>query len=102
LQELPHVQELWNTYQGRDDFELLVIGREETTETVTEFRKQHGYSFPIAADPDRAVYDLFATEFIPRTYLIGPDGIVCFAAIGFDEAEFATLRRELDKRLTSR
>jgi peroxiredoxin len=101
LMELPHVQKMWDEYKGREDFVLLVVGREETAESVAAFRKQHGYSFPMAADPQRAVYARFAKEFIPRTYVISPEGKICFAACGYDEQEFAELQEELAKRLSA-
>ncbi|MCA9030528.1 MAG: TlpA family protein disulfide reductase [Planctomycetaceae bacterium] len=54
--ELPHVEQIWAARKDDENFKLLVIGREETTESVQEYRKSKGFSFPIAADPDRAVY----------------------------------------------
>lgn len=99
LQELPHVQALWDARRGRDDFALLVVGREETDASVAAFRAEHGYSFPIAADPDRSAYSLYAKELIPRTYLIGRDGAIRFASVGFSAEEFEELERELEKQL---
>jgi peroxiredoxin len=98
-QELPHLQELWNEHGGRDDFTLLVVGREETDESVREYMREHGYSFPAAADPERAVYSLFAEESIPRTYLIARDGTIGYAAVGFEEADAGKLRNELARQL---
>jgi peroxiredoxin len=102
LQELPHIQEIWERNQHRDDFVLLVVGREETTESVMAFRQEHGYSFPIACDPERTVFGLFAKQFIPRTYLIGPDGKIIFATTGFDDEEFEALKSELAKQLNAK
>ncbi len=100
LKELPHLQEIWEEHQANENFTLMVIGgREETNETVTAFRSEHGYTFPMAADPERAVYSLFAKNLIPRTYLIGPDGKVCFVTTGFYEDELADLKAEVAKQL---
>ena len=102
LQELPHLQELWNEHKHRTDFALIVIGREETDEQVKAFKKKRGFSFPMAADPEGAVFSLFAKELIPRTYIISRDGKVCWSITGFageeSVAEIKTaLRRELSK-----
>jgi len=101
LLELPHLQELWDDNRDHGDFALMVIGREETNESVTEFQEKHGYTFPMASDPERASYALFAAELIPRTYLVSRDGKICFASGGFHEKDMARLQKELAKQLRS-
>ncbi len=101
LKELPHVQKLWDDNRDNGDFALIVIGREETNESVIAFQSKHGYSFPMASDPERSVYSLYATEFIPRTYLVSPDGRIRFAFTGFDEDDMTQLQSELAKQLRS-
>jgi peroxiredoxin len=99
IMELPHLQETWDTYRGRTDFALLAVDREETSETVTAFKKKQGYTFPIAADPKRSAYSQYAKERIPRTYRISRDGMVRFVCTGFNEERFDELKRELAKEL---
>jgi len=99
LDELPHVQEIWDAYRERTDFTMLVIGREETDQAVTAFKMKQGYSFPVGADPNRAVYSLFAKELIPRLYLISRDGTVCFAEMGYHVERLDELQQELAKQL---
>jgi peroxiredoxin len=99
LMELPHVEALWQQYQGRKNFALLVVGREETPQSVAAFKAEHRFTFPMAADPQRGVYGLFAKEFIPRTYLISPEGTIRFACTGYDEQEFAELKEEIAGQL---
>jgi len=101
LQELPHVQKVWDENRNQGDFALIVIGREETDESVAEFRSRHGYTFPMASDPQRSVYSLYAEELIPRTYLVSPDGKICFASTGFREQDLAGLERELAQQRRS-
>lgn len=101
LQELPHIQELWRQYGSRADFALLVIGREESDESVRAFMEKHGYTFPVAADPERSVYSRFAEELIPRTYLVARDGKIHYATTGFNEGELQRLKAELAKQLRS-
>jgi len=99
LKELPHIQAIWQTHKDRDDFALLVIGREESDATARDFRAANGYSFPVASDPDRTVYSLFAKELIPRTFVIAKDGTISFSSTGFVEEDIAALRTELTTRL---
>jgi peroxiredoxin len=90
----------WSS-RDRPDFQLLVIGREETDNSVRAFRSEEGFSFPMAADPDRAVFSLFATESIPRTVIIGRDGTVAYSQVGFIEADLAALEAALEEQLTA-
>jgi peroxiredoxin len=99
IKELPYVEEIWKTNRHSDKFSLLVIGREETNESVTAFRRQHGFSFPMAADPQCSAYLLYAKKYIPRTFLISGDGKICFASTGFSDADVAALKQELARQL---
>ncbi|WP_397570353.1 TlpA family protein disulfide reductase [Schlesneria sp. T3-172] len=101
LLELPHVQEIWDKHHNNSQFALIVIGREEATEIVSEFRLKQGYTFQMAPDPERIAYSLYASELIPRTYLIGADGKICFSSAGFDEEELAALKSEVARQLRS-
>ena len=99
--ELPYLQALWDEHKDRGDFALLVIGREETAEKVKAFKKEHGFSFPMAADPKGAAYSLFATELLPRTYIISRRGEVCWSTDGFaGEKQMAELRTALQRELS--
>ena len=101
LRELPHVQEIWDKHQDNSRFALIVIGREETNDILNDFRSKHGYTFQMAPDPERSAYSLYAAELIPRTYLIDPDGKICFSSVGFDETDLAALKSEVVKQLPS-
>jgi peroxiredoxin len=100
--ELPHIQSIWNEFRSRDDFRMIVLGREETGETLRAFQKQHGFSFPMAGDPDGAVFRLFASNAIPRTYLISRDGTVLYESTGFYEVEIDKLRNRLQRELAKK
>ncbi len=93
--ELPHIEQIWHEHRSRPDFVILAIGREESAEKLAAFKAEHGYTFPIASDLDRAIYSRFAKEFIPRTYVIDPAGTIRFASVGFSEDRLAELQAEL-------
>lgn len=99
--ELPHIEEIWNRYQYEKNFRLLVIGREESLETVVEYQKENSFSFPIAADPDRQIYSLFAEELIPRTIVVSPDGRIVYSNAGFVEEELGKLNDVLASQIKS-
>jgi peroxiredoxin len=101
-EELTRVQaELIDRFEGRD-FVFLPISRGETRETVARFREQTGYRFTMGLDPEQTIYKMYATNFIPRNFLVGPDGRVIVATTGYEPEEFdalvETIRKTLDKQ----
>lgn len=99
LMELPELESLWREFRDKEGFRMWVIGREETVESVKAFQKEHGFTFPMAADPERAVYRHFATERIPRTYLIARDGAIAYQFTGNQPDELEHVRRLLRRQL---
>ncbi|HVT26786.1 MAG TPA: redoxin domain-containing protein, partial [Lacipirellulaceae bacterium] len=67
--ELPHLQSIWEEFGSDSHFRMLIVGRDETDDSVRAFKQKNGFTFPMAADPKGSVYKKFATEYIPRTYL---------------------------------
>ena len=60
-----------------DDFiEIIAIAREESAETVKEWRDEHSIKVPLAADPDRSIYKKFATAGVPRFITVSSDNKV--------------------------
>ena len=101
LQEMPHLQkEVWEKFKGKN-FVMVAIGREHKNAELKEFQKKRELTVPIAADPDRKIFARFATDQIPRDYVIGADGKIVFQSSGFTEPEFkkmlGVIERELKK-----
>ena len=96
LTELPHFQSVADKYVDQKDIAFVVIGREETQETLDAFVANNTYRIPFIADPERKLYAEFAKELIPRTYLIDRDRKIRFEIIGFDEKKLG----ELDSKIS--
>ncbi len=86
-------------YKGNKNFEVLIFGREHSQEEVSKFKNDHNYFMPFYADPDRKIYSLFATSYIPRCFIIDPEGTVLFTSVGFSEAIETEMRSTLKKQL---
>ena len=98
-EELTHVQkEIIDRFADRP-FLFLPISRGESREDVAAFREKTGYSFPMGLDPTQSIYKSYATNLIPRNFLIGPDGRIVTATIGFEKAEFEELIRTIQATL---
>ena len=97
--EMPRLEkEIWKN-ANPSDVAMIAIAREETNEKIGPFRKDNGYTFPMAADPDRRVFKLFASAGIPRTYIVGRDGRILFQSIGYTPSEFDRFKSILEAAL---
>lgn len=99
-EELKRVQkDLIDRFAGRD-FVFLPVSRGEERAAVAAFREKTGYSFPMGLDPGRTIYDRYASNYIPRNFLIGRDGKVVLASVGYDDEEFDSLVRTIEQTLS--
>jgi peroxiredoxin len=99
MQEMPHLQK--DIFQKIKDknFVMVSIGREHNDAELKEFRKKREFTIPIAADPERKIYSRFATEYIPRNYVIAADGRIAFQSVGYSEPEFKNMLQVIEKEL---
>ena len=98
--EMPALEsEVWEVFRDKG-LVVLAVGREHTVAQVAAFKAQHKLSFGFLADPDRAIYAKYAKGYIPRCYLIGKDGTVKAATVGYEPAEFAQLVAAIRAELT--
>jgi peroxiredoxin len=100
--ELAELQKIWDRFHARDEFRLLAIGREESIESVQKFGGEQGFTFPLAADATRAAFDRFATEGVPRVYLISRAGKIVFQCQGYHEEKMSALTTLLQAELARR
>lgn len=100
-EELTRVQaDIIDRFAGKD-FVFLPISRGEELQTVAAFRKRMGYTFPMGLDPDQKIFHRYAKNYIPRNFLIGADGKVVLASIGYDKAKFEHLIKTIEKTLNN-
>ncbi|HIX96937.1 MAG TPA: TlpA family protein disulfide reductase [Candidatus Alistipes avistercoris] len=101
-QELTRVQkDLIDRFAGRD-FLFLPVSRGEKRSDVAAFREQTGYTFPMGLDSTRTIYNRYATNFIPRNYLIDRDGRIITATIGYSPEEFDELIAAIERALAGK
>ncbi|MFT3739882.1 MAG: redoxin domain-containing protein [Breznakibacter sp.] len=98
-EELPELQKVWDEFKSNPNFELLVVGRQHTQHEVDAFANTQNYTMPFYPDPERLVYSLFATSYIPRNVIIDEKGIVVYSTIGFEKTEFDAMVSFVKKKL---
>jgi len=90
--EMPALEnEVWKKFKS-EKFAMVAIAREEREQKVREFRKKYRYTFPMAIDQKRAIYRLFAKEYIPRSIVVGPDRTILFQSVGYEVREFKKMK----------
>ena len=83
-EELSHLQEGVIDLFG-DQITVLPISRGEKRETVEGFLDKMGYTFPVGLDGDQSIYKKYASNYIPRCFVINAKGVVEYAGVGYDE-----------------
>jgi peroxiredoxin len=100
MAEMPHLdKEISQKFGSRTDFKLVAIGREHSAAELAKFVKEKNFSLPIAPDPKRDIYGKYATQYIPRNFVIGKDGKIKFSSVGYSEKDFQELIEVIQKEV---
>lgn len=83
--ELAHLQEGVIDVFG-DAINVLPLSRGEKREVVEEYIAKMGYTFAAGLDSEQKAYNLYASNYIPRCFVIDTDGTVLYSGVGYDEA----------------
>jgi len=96
-EELPYLEkQIFQAFKP-EKLAVLVIGREENDEIIQPFVDKHGYTVPFAGDPEMVAYSQYATRFIPRNFVIGPDGTVLYQSQGYEPQEFQEMVKLIEE-----
>ena len=74
--ELPRLNAYYLRHRSEPGFQMVAISREEGAESIAAFWLSQHLSIPYSAQPDRRIYNLFASSIIPRVYFCSAEGIV--------------------------
>lgn len=72
-QELPVLQRFYEDYPL---YPLICISRGQSAEAVAQYWKRESFTLPYSAQDNRDVYHLFASQIIPRIYVVDREGII--------------------------
>ena len=96
-QELKVVQKQLIDHFKDEPFVFLPISRGEKKATVEAFRKQNNYTFPMGLDPKQTIYKKYASNYIPRNFVVGKDGKVIYVSVGYTPEEFAEMVEAIEQ-----
>ena len=94
-QSLPLYEKL-HAELAHEDFAILAINLDENAADAQAFLAQHPVSYTILSDPEGDVPKSFGLVGMPSSYLIDRDGILRAVHTGFDPADIAKLRAEIE------
>lgn len=82
-----------------ESINVLPISRGEERAKVDEFITNKGYTFAVGLDGDQSIYQKYATNYIPRCFVIDAKGKVLYSGVGYDEKVAAEVEESIDKAL---
>ena len=74
--ELPVIQAFYDKVKTDSTISLVCISRAEADDEVMKYWQQQGFTLPVSPQPDRRIYEMFASSVIPRTYITDRRGKV--------------------------
>ena len=92
--ELPVIQRFYDTYP---EYPLICISRAETESSIAEYWKEHKFTLPYSAQRDKTIYEKFASQTIPRIYIVSPEGIILHIFTDNPLADFDTLAKAVQE-----
>lgn len=82
-----------------DKINVLPISRGEERAKVEEYISKMGYTFAVGLDGDQSIYHKYATNYIPRCFVIDAKGKVLYSGVGYDEAIAKEVEQNIEKAL---
>ena len=98
-QEMAHLQEGVIDHFAGKDLVVLPISRGEKRDVVEKFINYNGYTFGVGLDPERAIYDMYASNYVPRTFIVDKSGKVAYRVAGYDEETAEAVNAAIAKAL---
>lgn len=100
--EMPHIEsEIWQKHKDNPEFALYGIDLDEPAETVVQFAKKTGVTYPIGLDPKASIFKLYAEERagVTRNIIIDRDGKIVMLTRLFKEEEFNEMVKHINSLL---
>ena len=97
--EMPHLEkDVWQAFKDKGVL-LIGVDRDEPLETVINFKKKIGITYPLALDPGAEIFGLFADKKsgVTRNVVIDHSGKIVFLTRLFDEQEYKEMIQVIKK-----
>lgn len=84
------------------DFVFLAISRGEEKKLVDKKMKElreKGIDFNPGLDPDKSIWSLYGTAYIPKNFLLDKEGVIRYVSTGYAPPKVGELANEINKLL---
>jgi peroxiredoxin len=100
-QDMPDVLAFVERYEDRGVvFYAVAVG--EPPQTVRKFVESRKYRHPVVTDPDQSAATAYRVTSLPVTVLIGKDGTVQSAHVGFSTDDRASIRQDMEQLVSGK
>lgn len=83
-QSLPTIDRLYQNLKDDEGVAIFAIARDEDASEIEAYWQENNLVLPYSPQPDRKVYEQFASVGIPRIFIASPDGTIT-ATFGPDD-----------------
>ena len=80
--ELPHFEKFYKMYKDKVKFLMIDSEDKRNRDTVKNFIKDEGYTFPVFYDWDNSAFGAYGTRYIPITIAINAAGEIVYNDTG--------------------
>lgn len=99
LDELPLLQtEIFESFHTNPDFVLLAVGLNDSVQ-LADFNAKKQFGFQPIADPDEQIFSRYASDVIPRNFVVDREGKIAYTSAGFREEAFIQLKTQIENLL---
>ena len=99
--EMPLIEsELWNEFK-EDGLIVIGVDYDEPLKKIKQFKKQIKVTYPLALDPDGAIFSKFAGKYsgVTRNVVIDQNGKIIFLTRLFKRDEFYEMKAVIEQHL---
>ena len=82
-----------------DRINVLPLSRGEERSVVEEYIATMGYTYAVGLDCDQSIYNKYATNYIPRCFVIDAKGNVVYSGVGYDDVVAKEVEESIEKAL---
>ncbi|MDE6755338.1 MAG: TlpA family protein disulfide reductase [Muribaculaceae bacterium] len=95
----PLYQNLYDEFKENPEVEIFSIARDEQESSIINYWIENNLTIPFSPQPDRQIYNLFATVGIPRVYIADKKGIIRYVLTDADHPTLSQLRADIQTLL---
>ena len=91
-------QRIIDNFEGQK-FHYLPIARGQDYNSIKDFFLSNGYSFTAGIDPKREIYNLYATKYVPRSFIIDQQGFIRHIFVEYELNELSDITSAIEQML---